>query len=144
MRFVQSGRKEITFLIRLCFWKKEKNFSNRSPTRCNNFSVYYPDVYLQLNSYHHDTKVKAEAATAVVELLVMGGRTPETCWAVNKRHDKKLKNCCIWLVIYLNCTMVHGHTNLKERVLFVGFEYVLWAPKLTKAWFNLLAPEFYI
>jgi len=23
--------------------------SNRSPTRCNNFPVYYPDVYLQFN-----------------------------------------------------------------------------------------------
>jgi len=29
--------------------------------------------------YHHDTKVKPEAATAVVELLMMGGKTPETC-----------------------------------------------------------------
>ena len=26
---------------------------------------------------HHDTKVKPEAATAVIELLVMGGKTPE-------------------------------------------------------------------
>jgi hypothetical protein len=25
--------------------------SNKSPTRCNNFSVYYPDVYLQLNMF---------------------------------------------------------------------------------------------
>jgi hypothetical protein len=33
--------------------------------------------------YHHDTKVKPEAATAVVELLLMGRKTPETCWAVN-------------------------------------------------------------
>jgi hypothetical protein len=31
----------------------------------------------------------------------MGGRTPETCLALNKRQDNKLKNCCIWLVIYL-------------------------------------------
>ena len=31
---------------------------------------------------HHDTKVKPEAATAVIELLMMGGTTPETCWAV--------------------------------------------------------------
>jgi hypothetical protein len=28
---------------------------------------------------HHDTKVKPEAATAVVELLMMGGKTAETC-----------------------------------------------------------------
>ena len=27
----------------------------------------------------HNTKVKPEAATAVIELLMMGGRTPETC-----------------------------------------------------------------
>jgi len=35
-------------------------------------------------------------------LLMMGAKTPETCWAVNKRQDGKLKNCCIWLVICLN------------------------------------------
>jgi hypothetical protein len=135
--------------------------SNKSPTWCNNFPVYYPVVCLQLNmfwalsrpslggqwlqwhplvlpsyrgdsrvvfvvgpagrparprtqhGYHHDTKVKPEAATAVIELLVMGGKTPKTCWAVNKRQDNKLENCCIWLVIYLNCTMMHGLTNIK-------------------------------
>ena len=49
-------------------------------------------------------RLKPEAATDVV-LLMMGGRTPKTCWAVNKRQDNKLKNCCIWLVIYLNCNL---------------------------------------
>ena len=53
------------------------------------------------HGYHHDTKVKPEAANAVVELLIMGEKMPETCWAVNKRQDNKLENCCIWLVIYL-------------------------------------------
>jgi hypothetical protein len=62
---------------------------------------------------HHDTKVKPETATAVTELLMMGGKTPETCWAVNKRQVHKLKNCCIRLVIYLKCTMMHGLKNLK-------------------------------
>jgi hypothetical protein len=28
---------------------------------------------------HHDTKVKPEAATAVIEILMMGGKTSETC-----------------------------------------------------------------
>jgi hypothetical protein len=32
-----------------------------------------------LHDYHHDTKVKPETATEVVELLMMGGKTPETC-----------------------------------------------------------------
>jgi hypothetical protein len=62
---------------------------------------------------HHNTKVKPQAATAVIELLMLGGKTPETCWAVSKRQDNKLKNFCIRLVIYLNCTMMHGLTNLK-------------------------------
>ena len=67
------------------------------------------------HGYHHDTKVKPEAATAVVELLMMGRRKPETCWAVNKRQDNKLKNFCIWLVIYLNSRMMHVLTNLKKH-----------------------------
>jgi hypothetical protein len=62
---------------------------------------------------NHNTKVKPEAAAAVIELLMMGGKRPVTCCAVNKRQDNKLKNCCIRLVIYLNCTMVHELTNLK-------------------------------
>jgi hypothetical protein len=32
---------------------------------------------------HYDMKVKPEAATAVIALLMMGGKTSETCWAVN-------------------------------------------------------------
>jgi len=31
------------------------------------------------HDHHHDTKVKPETATAVVEVLTMGRRTPETC-----------------------------------------------------------------
>jgi hypothetical protein len=31
------------------------------------------------HDYHHDTNVKPEAATAVIELLMMGGKTPKTC-----------------------------------------------------------------
>ena len=31
------------------------------------------------HDYHRDMKVKPEAATAVVELLMMGGKMPETC-----------------------------------------------------------------
>jgi hypothetical protein len=31
------------------------------------------------HEYYHDTKVNPEAATAVIELLMMGGKTSETC-----------------------------------------------------------------
>jgi hypothetical protein len=50
---------------------------------------------------------------------MMGGKTPETSRAVNKRQDNKLENCCIWLVIYLNCTMMHGRTNLKNNFFYI-------------------------
>ena len=146
----------------LTFWHRRLIFnSNKSPTWCKIFSVYYPDVCSQLNMFqafsrplsgaqwlrwqplvlpsyrgdssamfvvgpdgrlarprtrhdcHHDTKVKPEAATVVIELLMIGGKTPEICWAVNKRQGNKLKNFCIMLVIYLNCAMMHRLTNLK-------------------------------
>ena len=60
--------------------------------------------------------IKPEAATAVIELPMMGGETPETCWAVNKRQDNRLESGCIWLVIYLNCTMMQGLSNLKSII----------------------------
>jgi hypothetical protein len=31
------------------------------------------------HDYHHNKKVKPEAPTAVIELLMMGGKKPETC-----------------------------------------------------------------
>jgi len=53
----------------------------------------------QQHCYHHAPTLKPEtAAAAVVELLMMGVRTPETCWAVHKRQVINLRNCCIWLV----------------------------------------------
>jgi len=148
--------------LSLTFWHRSFTFnSNKSLTWWTNFSVYYPDVCLQFNTFwafsrpssgiqwlqwqplvlpsyrgdssavfvvwpagrptrprtqhdcHHDTKVKPEAATAVIGFLMMGGKTPKTFWAVNKHQDNKLKFFCIRLVIYLNCTMMHGLTNLK-------------------------------
>jgi hypothetical protein len=50
--------------------------SNKSPTRYNSFLVFYPNV--NRPDCHHNMKVKPEAATAVIELLMMGGKTPET------------------------------------------------------------------
>jgi hypothetical protein len=90
-------------------WTKEQC------TKCRIKQADRPD-HEQEHDYHHDTKVKPEAATAVIELLMMGGKTPETCWAVNKLQDNKLKNCCIRLVIYLNCTIMHGLIQEPKKV----------------------------
>jgi hypothetical protein len=36
----------------LTFWHQTFTFnSNKSPTRCNSFSVYFPDVCLQFNMF---------------------------------------------------------------------------------------------
>jgi hypothetical protein len=66
-------------------------FIKKNPTRCNSISKFiipylceaqrvsgWPD-YDQQHCYHHAPTVTPEAATAVVELLMMGVRTPETC-----------------------------------------------------------------
>jgi hypothetical protein len=74
---------------------------------------------------HHDTKVKPEATTAVIELLMMGSKSHETRWAVNKRQDNNLENCCIWFVIYLNFII---YLWLMERTWFAMIIYVQGIP----------------
>jgi len=108
------------------FWHRSFTFnSNKSPTWCNNFSVYYPDVCLHLNMFRAFScpssgaqwlQWRCEGKTRGCHCshwAPMGGKTPETCWAVNKSQYNKLKNCFIRFVIYLNCTMMHGLTSLK-------------------------------
>ena len=113
----------------LNFWHRSITFnSNKSLTWCNNFSVYYPYVCLQLNMFRAFSRPSSGAqwlqcqscpTTNTARLSPRyegktrgchcshwapedGRATPETWWAVNKRKDNKLKNCCIRLVIYLN------------------------------------------
>jgi hypothetical protein len=49
-----------------------------------------------------------------------GREKSETCWAVNKRQDNKLKIYCIRMATYLNCTMMHGLTNLKFYIYILA------------------------
>jgi hypothetical protein len=49
----------------------------------------------QQHCYHHAPTVKPEAATAVVELLMMGREDArKICSAVNKRQVINWRNCC--------------------------------------------------
>jgi hypothetical protein len=92
------------------------------------------------HDYLHKTKVKTEATTAVTELPMMGVKTPEACWAVNKCQDNKLKNCCIRLVIYLNCTTMHGLTNLKFYIYILAHPvckmWITHEPKKVALWYK--------
>jgi len=61
----------------------------------------------------------------------MDVRTPKTCWAVNKCQLKYWRNCCIWLVIYLNCMMMHKLANFKLdkstfQIILVNIPFSLW------------------
>ena len=52
----------------------------------------------------------------------MGVRTPETCWAVNKRQIINWRDCCIWLVNlfeggYVRMLLRHVRRNLVLIVL---------------------------
>jgi hypothetical protein len=70
--------------------------------------------------------VKPEATTAVIELLMMGGETPETCWTASKRQDNKLENYCIWLVIYLKWMIwyVFNLLKTKRNLLYIRHQSV--------------------
>ena len=118
--------------LQLTFWHQSFTFnSNKSPTWCKSFSVYYPDVCLQPNMFRAFSRPSSGAQWLQWQPLVLpsycgdsravfvvgpAGPTTKTAWlspAVHKRQDNKLKNSCIRLVIYLNCMMMHGLTNVK-------------------------------
>jgi hypothetical protein len=59
--------------------------------------------------------IKPEAATAVVQLLLMGMRVPETCCPVFRRQVINLRICCIWLVDSVESMMMQALANPKEK-----------------------------
>jgi hypothetical protein len=71
---------------------------------------------------------KPETATAVYKLLMMGLRTPETCWVVFKRLTINLRDWCIWLVWFIwTITFVFFRLHFRFRLAW-HFRYVpnLW------------------
>ena len=60
------------------------------------------------HDYHHDTKVKPEAATAVIEFLMMGGITPQTCLGRFPAHHQELNDCSgsFWFYFRIEVTVV--------------------------------------
>jgi hypothetical protein len=53
--------------------------SSMTAVAASGFTLAGRPDYEQRHDYHHDTKVKPEVATAVIEVLMMGAKTPETC-----------------------------------------------------------------
>jgi hypothetical protein len=71
-----EGSKESNENCRIGFQEESYSISFKDLVRTAVFVVGQPRTQ---HDYHHDTKVKPEATTAVIELLMMGGKTPETC-----------------------------------------------------------------
>jgi hypothetical protein len=56
----------------LTFWHRSFTFnSNKSPTWCNNFSVYYPDICLQFNMFQEFSRPSSGALWLQWQLLVL-------------------------------------------------------------------------
>jgi hypothetical protein len=75
---------------------------------------------------HHDTKVKPEAATAVIGLLMMDGKTPETCWAVNKRQVINRKTFASgWWFIWIICKTPVPKGKLSVKYVNINWIFTL-------------------
>jgi hypothetical protein len=67
-----------------------------------------------------------------------GRENAQIMLSCKQSQDNKLKNCCIRLVIYLNCTMMHRLTNLKfynETLAHSVCEmWIIYEPKSVALW----------
>jgi hypothetical protein len=77
--------------------------------------------------------ITRSSTTAVVELLMMGVRTPKTCWAVHKRHVINLRNCCIWLVNFFQLQSTFSHPAVCSFVLLCFRHFTKSRPFLDKS-----------
>jgi hypothetical protein len=75
----------LTFIYNsTCFGRPHAHHQERNNCSSNlwfylRIAVIAVTKHEQRHGYHHDTKIKPEAAALIVELLMMGVRTPETC-----------------------------------------------------------------
>jgi len=58
---VEKGKDQVSMIIDVLTSKCLLLSSNKSPTRCNNFPAYYPDVYLQHNMFRAFSCPSSEA-----------------------------------------------------------------------------------
>jgi len=69
----------------------------------------------QQHCYHQAPTVNQMLLLQLLQLLMMGMRIPETCWAVFKWQVINLRICCIWLVDSVESMMMHGLGHPKKN-----------------------------
>jgi len=70
----------------------------------------------QQHCYHHVPTINQRLLLQLLQLLMMGMRMPETCWAVFKWQVVNLRICCIWLVDSVESMIMQGLANPKSYV----------------------------
>jgi hypothetical protein len=93
-----------------CFGRHTAHHQELKNSNCSlwfyiRFSGCRPLLWLSHRSGRQPKKyVKPEAAITVFELLMMGGVSPETCWAINKNWNNKfyytVSSCCSFYELY--------------------------------------------
>ena len=85
------------------FWHRIFTFnSNKSPTWCNSFSVYYPDVCLQLNMFRAFSRPSSGAQWLQWQPLVLPSYRSDSRavfvvwpvgWPARPRYESKTRGC---------------------------------------------------
>jgi hypothetical protein len=111
--------------------------TNKSPTRCNDFfSLLSRRLFTAQDVLGVFPPIIRSSMTAVAASGFAFVSWWQSCCVRGRagygESECLLENCCIWLVICLNCRMMHGLTNLNPFRSYIG-------PRPT-VWFSSSAP----
>jgi len=113
----------------------------KQPTRCNIFTSLLLDVHMWLSMFWASPRPSSGAYNCTRSLwfygktrgflcscvlLMMGGETPNTCWATYKRRVINLWNCCILFVDLFQSNCSTTSSFLDSEFLTLATSYVLW------------------
>ena len=118
LRYICEYRKDVWMEI-LTFWHRRFTFnSNKSPTWCNNFPLYYPDVCLQLDMFRAFSHPSSGAQWVQWQPLVLPlerggssavGRGRPGCGTLEKLLP--LVGWFIWIVIFFTFNPLKPELN---------------------------------
>ena len=87
------------------------------------------------------TYVKPEAAITVFELLMMGGVSPETCWAIKKHWNNKfyytVASCLFFLWVLYYDARIHDHQVQVNLFWYATLIFIVHNSDAEKSTFSL-------
>jgi hypothetical protein len=85
--------------------------SNKSPTRCNNFPLYYPD---DCKSVHHRTiQINHQPDATISHFIILTFIYSSTCLGLSPAHHQELNDCSssLWLASRPGRSLPPGKTR---------------------------------